>query len=135
MAERKEINRADRAISIVADALSKEAKKADSILKLAGVDIEGSTAQNMAFLKKMQGKAELRAKSNERRRIEPRLAELRQAAKQTIRAMTGDQKKDHARRLVADFRKIDEMDDEDVIDALEQEELIRLLEKLKRDEE
>lgn len=136
--ERQDPERIDRALSLIAKALSKNAAKADEILKEEGTDISDSIAKNLAFVKKMQGKAKLRAAAEERKRSGPRLAKLRQAAREKLREVSDDPKRALSkllREVSPDFRNIEEMNHEDVIDALEQAELLKLLEQLETGEE
>lgn len=139
-AEEKDLARVDRALSLIADALSGDAKKADAILKEEGINLSESVQKNLAFLKKMRGKAELRAAAEERERSEARLSELRETTKERI-SKYPNPKKALARLLGGtgevslSFRKLEEMDEEDVIDALGDAELLALLERLEGSKE
>ncbi len=127
--------RIDRALGLIADALSRNAEKADAILKDEGVDVSESIAKNLAFVKQMQGKAKLRTAARERIRREPRLAKLREAANETVRGLSKNLKKARLKQLAFDSRKLEVMNDEDIDDALVQAEILRLLEQLDKDEE
>ena len=139
-AEEKDLARVDRALSLIADAFSGDAKKADAILKEEGTNLSESVRKNLAFLKKMQGKAELRAAAEEREGSEARLSELRETTKERI-SKYPNPKKALARLLGGtgevslSFRKLEEMDEKDVIDALGDAELLALLERLEGSEE
>ena len=127
--------RIDRALDLIAGALSENAEKADAILKDEGVDVSESIAKNLAFVKQMQGQAKLRTAARERIQRESRLAKLREAANETVQGLSKASKKARLKQLAMDSRKIEAMNDEDIDDALVQAEILRLLEQLDEDEE
>ena len=105
-----------------------------------GTNLSESVTKNLAFLKKMQGKAELRAAAKEREGSDARLSELRETAKDRISKYPNPKKALAGllggRGMVSlSFRKVGAMNEKDVIDALGDAELLGLLERLEGSEE
>lgn len=140
MDEQHDISRTDRAISLLADAISQHDELLEKVLGKEFARLDYSIEKNLAFVRRMQGQARLDAAAEERRSLQDHMAQLRETIKETVRRfpdvrkalsdiLTGDEK------FALSYRKLEGMDEDDIIDTLEDVQILRLWERLHKGDE